>query len=160
MISGYPRALTMIAAVGAGLSAGVFFAFSTFVMKALGRLPDTDGISAMQAINKAAPTPAFMARPLWHRRGLCRPRRVGGHPAKPTASGLAAGRLRLVSRRIVLTAALPLPRNDALARVNPTSAGAATKWSEYLTGWTAWNHLRTVSCLGSAVIFTVALRVG
>jgi len=51
----------MIAAVGAGLSAGVFFAFSTFVMKALGRLPDTEGISAMQAINKAAPTPAFMA---------------------------------------------------------------------------------------------------
>jgi uncharacterized membrane protein len=41
MISGYPRTLTLIAAVGAGLSGGVFFAFSTFVMKALGRLPDT-----------------------------------------------------------------------------------------------------------------------
>ena len=60
MIDGYPRALTIIAAVGAGVSAGVFFAFSTFVMKALGRLPTAQAISAMKAINKAAPTPLFM----------------------------------------------------------------------------------------------------
>ncbi|MBO0818411.1 MAG: hypothetical protein J2P30_25030, partial [Actinobacteria bacterium] len=60
MIDGYPRILTIIAAVGTGVSAGVFFAFSTFVMKALGRLPAIQGISAMQALNKAAPAPLFM----------------------------------------------------------------------------------------------------
>jgi len=71
---------------------------------------------------------------------------------------LVGGALYLVA--IVLTAAYHVPRNDALAMVNPTSAGAATKWRQYLTGWTAWNHLRTISCLGSAAVFTVALRVG
>ena len=42
MIDGYPRILAIIAAVGAGVSGGVFFAFSVFVMKALGRLPAAD----------------------------------------------------------------------------------------------------------------------
>src|SRR5262245_55064725 len=60
MIEGYGRTLTIIAALGAGISGGVFFAFSTFVMQALGRLPGAEGISAMNAINKAAPTPLFM----------------------------------------------------------------------------------------------------
>src|SRR4026209_1034674 len=52
--------LTTIAAVGAGLAAGVFFAFSSFVMQTLRRLPSEQGIAAMQSINKQAPTPAFM----------------------------------------------------------------------------------------------------
>jgi uncharacterized membrane protein len=43
-----------------GLMAGVFFAFSTFVMTALGRLPDREGLRVMQEINDAAPTPWFM----------------------------------------------------------------------------------------------------
>ena len=53
MIGGFPQTLTVIAAVGAGVSGGVFFAFSSFIMKALGRLPAAEGISAMNAINRA-----------------------------------------------------------------------------------------------------------
>jgi uncharacterized membrane protein len=159
MISGYPRTLTLIAAVGAGLSGGVFFAFSTFVMKALGRLPDTQGISAMQAINKAAPTPAFMAA-LFGTAAVCVALAVWAvtRLSQPRAIWLLVGcALYLVA--IVLTAAYHVPSNDALAMVNPTSTGAATKWREYLSGWTAWNHLRTLSCLASGVVFTLALRV-
>jgi hypothetical protein len=48
----YP--LTLIAAVGCGLVAGVFFAFSSFVMNALARLQPAQGVAAMQAINLAA----------------------------------------------------------------------------------------------------------
>lgn len=54
MIDGFPSVLTLIAAVGAGLVAGIFFAFSTFVMKALNRPPPTQGIAAMQSINVTA----------------------------------------------------------------------------------------------------------
>ena len=39
------------AVLGCGLVAGIFFAFSTFVMRALGRRPAGEGIAAMQAIN-------------------------------------------------------------------------------------------------------------
>ena len=49
------------AAVGAGTAGGVFFAFSTFVMRALDRLPPAHSLAAMQAINKDAPNPLFMA---------------------------------------------------------------------------------------------------
>ncbi len=53
-------ALTLVTVLGCGLSAGVFFAFSGFVMKALARLPAAHGIAAMQAINVAAVSVAFM----------------------------------------------------------------------------------------------------
>ena len=52
--------LTLFAALGCGVVAGVFFTFSAFVMRALDRLPAPQAIAAMQAINAAAPTPAFM----------------------------------------------------------------------------------------------------
>lgn len=48
----YP--LTVITAVGRGLAAGVFFAFSTFVMKALTRLRPAHAVAAMQEINLTA----------------------------------------------------------------------------------------------------------
>jgi uncharacterized membrane protein len=43
--------LKLIAVLGCGLIAGVFFAFSTLVMKALAQQPSAEGIAAMQAIN-------------------------------------------------------------------------------------------------------------
>ncbi len=48
--------LTLLAALGCSMMAGVFFAFSAFVMKALARLPAEQGVAAMQAINVAAAT--------------------------------------------------------------------------------------------------------
>ena len=66
---------TFLAAIGSGLIAGVFFAFSTFVMRALGRRPPTEGMAAMQAINVAvircswAPSSARPALAPWRRRG-------------------------------------------------------------------------------------------
>ena len=43
--------LYWFSALGCGLIAGVFFAFSAFVMKALALLPPAQGIAAMQSIN-------------------------------------------------------------------------------------------------------------
>ena len=43
--------LTLLAALGSGLMAGLFFAFSSFVMAALARLPADQGITAMNSIN-------------------------------------------------------------------------------------------------------------
>jgi uncharacterized membrane protein len=39
--------LTFASALGCGLIAGVFFAFSSFVMRALARLPPARGVAAM-----------------------------------------------------------------------------------------------------------------
>ena len=52
--------LTFLAALGSGLMAGFFFAFSATVMWALERQPPAEGIAAMQAINVVVLNPLFL----------------------------------------------------------------------------------------------------
>ena len=52
--------LILAAALGAATIGGVFFAFSTFVMRALGQLPPTQGVAAMQRINVVVLNPVFL----------------------------------------------------------------------------------------------------
>jgi uncharacterized membrane protein len=53
--------LTFVSALVCGLVAGIFFAFSAFVMKALTHLPPAQGFAAMQAINVAVLNRWFFA---------------------------------------------------------------------------------------------------
>src|SRR3712207_3284782 len=53
--------LVLAAALGSGLMAGLFFAFSNSVMKALASLPPEKGIAAMQAVNVAVLNPLFLS---------------------------------------------------------------------------------------------------
>ena len=54
--------LQVAAAVGAGTAGGVFFAFSTFVMRALfHRLPPGQSVAACKRIHKMPADPLFMA---------------------------------------------------------------------------------------------------
>lgn len=52
--------VTLLSALGSGVIAGVFFAFSTSVMKALAALPPAQGVAAMQSINVAIINPWFL----------------------------------------------------------------------------------------------------
>lgn len=159
IVDGYPRALTLIVAIGAATAGGVFFAFSTFVMSGLRALPDTQGLAAMKAINKAAPTPAFMAV-LFGTALAC----VGLGVSALTRLDEQASLSQLVGSvaylaGIALTVAYHVPHNNELALVNPASPGAADVWRHYASSWTLWNHMRTVTSLGAAVAFLLALRV-
>ncbi len=60
---------------------------------------------------------------------------------------------------IVLTIVYHVPRNEALATMEPRGADAESHWRRYLSGWTAWNHVRTVAALAAAATLTVALHV-
>lgn len=154
-------ALTLVAALGCGLIAGVFFAFSTFVMKGLGNLPPARGAAAMQAINVTAVSFAFMTA-LFGTGLACAVVGVWGLAewSEPYGPYLVAdGALYLVGV-IVLTIAFHVPRNNALAAVEPESEEAAAVWTRYLAEWTAGNHVRTVAPLVSAAALTVALSVG
>jgi uncharacterized membrane protein len=158
MIGGYAQVLTTIAAIGAGISSGVFFAFSTFIMKALGRLPAPQAISAMNAINKDAPNPLFMLA-LFGTGAVAIAASVGAlrHLDQRWALFVLAGTaLYLVC--LILTAVYHVPRNNALALVDPAGPGAAQTWAQYFSGWTAWNHVRTVSSVAGSVAFILALR--
>lgn len=157
MADGFARPLTVACAVGAGLVAGVYFAFSTFVMRGLRDVPAPVGMSAMQSINRAAPNPLFVVALIGTGLGCIVLGIVAGtrwsDPAAPWALGGAA----LYVTSLVLTVAYHIPRNDALGRVDPTAPGAAERWQQYLAAWVPWNHVRTVTSLAGAVALTIAL---
>lgn len=49
-----------MALLGSALVGGIFFAFSSFVIKALADVPTAEGIGAMQSINVAVINPSFL----------------------------------------------------------------------------------------------------
>ncbi len=51
--------LTFTALLGSGVVAGLFFAFSNIIMRALGQLPENQGMAAMNAINVTVINPWF-----------------------------------------------------------------------------------------------------
>lgn len=151
------RALIVLTAVGAGAMGGVFFTFSAFVMPALKRLPDAQGIAAMQSINITAVRPALMTG-LFGTAALC----VGLAVRAVLAWGdrrallLLVGALLYLVGAIGLTAGYHVPLNDALAVLDPTSAASAHQWHDYLRNWTAWNGVRAAAALAAAAAFAAA----
>ena len=138
--------LVRAGAVGCGLMAGLFFAFSVAVMPGLRRLPPADGMAAMQAINRAILNPVFLVvfvgtalaaaaiaiSTMWTWDD-------GG-----AALRLSGGLIYLVGA-FALTAAYHVPRNDALERLDADAPTSAAKWATYLGEWVPWNHVRAVA---------------
>jgi uncharacterized membrane protein len=152
-----PDTLTLATAVGAGLNAGVFFTFSNFVMPALAKLPAEQGTAAMQSMNIEAINRWFMAA-LFGTGAACLVLVVLSFrsAADPRACVRLAGAAVYVLGIIVVTAACSVPRNNALAELDPAAAESAAVWSRYLGEWVLWNHVRTGSGLISAIALTLA----
>lgn len=152
-------ALKLFAALGCGLVAGVFFAFSTFVMSALARLQPKEGIAAMQSINITAINPLFMIA-IFGTAVACLFLAVSSvlKWQQPSAVYLLVGGLLYLVGAVLVTIVFNVPMNDALASVEPDSADGARLWADYLTNWTFWNHVRTVTSLAAAAAYTIALH--
>jgi uncharacterized membrane protein len=153
--------LTLSSALGCGLMAGFFFAFSACVMNALAHLPAAQGIAAMQSINVvvlnrwffavffgtavACVLGAGSALLMWHESG---------------AAYLLAGSLLYLAGTFLVTIVFNVPLNEALAAIEPHSADGIGLWTRYVSTWTAWNHVRTAAALAAAALLIVALVVG
>ena len=150
-------ALTIVSALGSGLVAGVFFAFSTFVMGALGRLAPGQGIAAMQSINVVVINPWFFAAFFGTAVG-CLVLAVFGlfNWSQPGTLCLLAGSALYLLGSILVTMAFNVPLNDALAAVAPDSTDGTILWTRYLSVWTSWNHVRTAGSLAAAASFIMA----
>ncbi|WP_055491721.1 DUF1772 domain-containing protein [Streptomyces sp. TP-A0356] len=158
MIDGPYFALTVLGALGTGLVAGVFCAFSTFVMKGLGALPPAQGVAAMNAINRSATTPAFMTL-FVGAAVVCTVLAVVTFvlwPDNGTVPLLVGSGLYLIGT-FGVTAAANVPRNDTLLRMDPGSPETAVYWRAYVGEWTMWNHVRTVAAAGAALSYVLAL---
>ncbi|WP_315785737.1 DUF1772 domain-containing protein [Fischerella sp. JS2] len=150
--------LKLVAILGCGLVAGVFFAFSTFVMSALARLQPAQGIAAMQSINITVINPLFMMA-LFGTAAACIFLAVSSllkwHQLD--AAYLLLGSLLYLVGTVGVTILFNVPLNDALATVDPSSTDSASLWNRYLTNWTKWNHIRTVAALAASALLTIAL---
>ena len=153
--------LTLISAIGSGLVAGWFFAFSNHIMKALGRLPDDQGIRAMQDINIIVINPLAMGA-LLGTALICIVASVLSVVdwKEPEVFYVLAGSGVYLVGTVLVTIAFNVPRNDALAAADPDTAAGTEVWRLYLTEWTRWNHVRTVAALAAAALLTVAIGVG
>ncbi|MFF4980143.1 DUF1772 domain-containing protein [Streptomyces sp. NPDC001046] len=158
MIEGPYFALTVLGVLGTGLVAGVFCGFSAFVMRGLAALPPARGAAAMQAVNDAAVRPPFMIVFLGTA-VLCAVLAVVTFVLwpDPGAVELLVGSALYLFGSFGPTVTANVPRNEALARLEPESAEAAAYWPVYLREWTRWNHIRTVASAGAALSYVLAL---
>lgn len=150
---------TFAAAVGSGLVAGIFYAFSSFVMGALGRVPPAHGIGAMQSINVVVINRSFMLA-FFGTAILCLALLVAAYLRWNDGSGklLLLGSLLYLVGTIGVTMVFNVPLNNALAATQAGTPEAATFWAHYLERWTMWNTVRTVAPTAAMILFIVALR--
>jgi uncharacterized membrane protein len=152
-------ALTLSSALGCGLVAGIFFAFSSFIMRALAKLPPAHGIAAMQSINLVVINPLFLTVFLGTALAC-----IGAASAAllRDAAGtgfVLAGAALYVVGTLLVTMRCNVPRNELLARVDPESAEGAAAWAGYLPSWLAWNHVRTVAAFAASLMLIVAFAL-
>jgi uncharacterized membrane protein len=148
--------IALLAALGAATMAGLLFAFSNFVMRALAQLPPALGMEAMQRINVTIVNPLFLVI-------------FVGTPVlyvvvavMALRSDVAAGRSCLLVGAVCylagvlgVTMFVNVPLNDALAGLD--SLSAPHRWPDYVAVWTRWNHVRTVFAFVSAAITVLGM---
>lgn len=154
-----PRFLAAATGLGSCAVGAVYSVFSLNVMPALAKLPAAEAIDRMQHFNSDAAmwpfmtlffgTAALSAYTLAKEAGTVSPRprsalRVAG-------SGMYLG-------GFLMTIAFHVPRNEALERLNPASAGAPEAWARFLNEWTSGNHVRAaLSIVGAAALVLSAV---
>ncbi|PLP60034.1 hypothetical protein CYK37_07615 [Mesorhizobium loti] len=151
-------AITFIAALGSGLMAGLFFAYSNSVMPSLSQVPVPQGVLAMNTINTVIQNPLFLS--IFMGTALLALFLVlatvlGWGVARP--SWVLIGAALYVIGNIIVTIAINVPMNDALAATAPDSQAAAQLWATYLDRWVFWNHVRAFACTGALAAFIAAL---
>jgi uncharacterized membrane protein len=159
------RFLLWFSAIGCGLMAGVYLAFSTFIMTALARVAQVHGVSVMNSINATILQSLFM--PLFFGTtvasgalaiiGLLR-------RSEPGATMMLVSGLIYIAGMFLCTVFFNVPLNNALAAVDPDTVdqaggAAGSVWARYLKEWTMWNHVRVISSAASSALYIWAIAV-
>jgi uncharacterized membrane protein len=144
--------------LGSALVGGIFFAFSSFIMKALAGVPSSEGIGTMQSINVVVINPSFLSAFF----GTAVLSLVAGGLAlagwgRPSASFFLGGAVLYLFGTILVTMLGNVPLNKQLAAVSATDPSAGDVWERYLGQWTIWNHVRTVAALVAALLYCLGL---
>lgn len=147
-----------VALLGSALVGGIFFAFSSFIMKALARMPSEEGIRAMQSINVVVLNRSFLGAFI----GTAVVSLAAGGLAfadwgRPFAPFFLGGAVFYVVGTFLVTGLGNVPLNDQLTAVSATDPTAREVWQRYLGRWTMWNHVRTAAAMVAALLYTLGL---
>lgn len=151
--------LMQFAILAYALVAGVFLAFSDFIMRSLSLTGGTGGVEAMQVINREvfrwvfmalflgmAPVSALIAGYAW----------IGLSGSAATLIGIAAVVYLFVCFGV--TVAFNVPMNQALAGMELSSEATRDYWLQsYVPRWTLWNSVRTAAAALSAGLLLFGL---
>ncbi len=159
MLDQLHNVLILVAIIGSGLIAGVFFAFSTFVMKALSRLTVKEGIRAMQAINITVLNPWFLGV-FFGTAVVCIVLLVWSiiNWQQTNSAYLIAASLFYLVGCFMVTGVFNVPRNEVLAKVDANSTDSENIWNSYIETWTTWNHVRTIASAIAVIFFALAFK--
>jgi len=161
MIEGTQLYLVVGTALASGLVGGVLYAFSSFVMPGLKRLPPAQGMAAMQSINVTAVRPGLMVPFFGTMIASVAVAITAIADWDPTTSvWLLAGAATYVFGTFAMTGLYHVPRNNALAATRIDAPEIESVWARYLKDWTRWNHFRTLAALAAAVLLGVATHLG
>ena len=149
-------ALTIAAALGAGLAAGVYLAFSFLVLPAFRTLPAAAAVSAMQRINVSAVRAPFMTV------------FFGGAAASAAVivlhltSDAPAGPTRILGAvlalaAVVITVVRNVPLNNALVRIDANAPGLMATWQSFDRSWSRANYARATVSVAAVIALIFSL---
>lgn len=147
----------VVAAVFTGLIAGIFLAFSDFIMKALKEATPAGGMEAMQVINRKVYGSLFLnllfantvlviaiaSNTLIFGRG-------------PATVWIVAGAAIYIVGVMLVTVICNVPMNKQLDALDFNAEDGIAYWRGYQVRWTWWNHLRALA----SVVSTLCLIIG
>lgn len=148
------NSLLFFSLIGSGLVAGMFFAFSNFIMKAFGVLSQSNGVAAMQEINRKVLNPFFFLF-FMGTAGTTLVLIVLFFVTALDSWLVLTGSLFYFIGCFLVTGTRNVPLNNQLEAVNAEDSGSQDVWKRYLKSWTMWNHIRTASSLIAMICFII-----
>lgn len=151
-MNSFTTIIVIFTLLGSALVAGIFFAFSSFIMKALAHLPSSQGMAAMQSINIVVLNPLFL--------GVFMGTTVLSFLVAilalmqwtlPSAPYFLTGAMLYFVGTFLVTGMGNVPLNNQLASIGATDPAGCDVWESYLERWTKLNTLRTLCALAATL---------
>ena len=141
----------VLGTLGCGAMAGIYYAFSGFIMRALDTTGPETATPAMVAINQIILGSGFMVL-FFGTSLLCLVLLIAALILQPPGHRLIAGAAgTYLLGMLAVTMLRNVPLNQALA------IQGVPAWPDYLRDWSFWNHIRTAASAVAAAGFGTAL---
>jgi uncharacterized membrane protein len=151
-------ALIFVTALGCALAAGVFYAFSAFVMAGLNLRSPATAVGAMQGINVAAVRPPLMLALFGTALLSLAVAVVALIDLEGGSRWFAlAGAVVYLVGIIGVTMFCNVPLNNRIEKADAEGPAAAEEWRHYHRSWGAWNHVRTLAGLAATAALIASL---